>query len=333
MKHVLYLLLALLVLGCGKEDELTPKLEIENLYGIQDEPSDSIKHRVFEIYQNYGVPVYFNDTIGQVFLKNDVNGKAVYRYETLDLAWKYSSYDGVTYEYAYMTDPDEQSRALNIIEAYLELVPKALYPFNFFVTDSAKMIDASDNETVYSKGAFENCYRTVLMTGKWTEEQATSLPKEMKSEILKSKILNYKNLLTKFNEISDPSWYYKEWEKLDPTYFQYVDTTLNSYYRSYFNPAALSDTWHSINMFTPEKLSEFRAAIREKIGQFGFVNGFHEHVGLAPATTDEDLVTFITEILRWSREEFEELWGECPLVMEKYEILYDVITNKIGVEL
>ena len=40
-----------------------------------------------------------------------------------------------------------------------------------------------------------------------------------------------------------------------------------------------------------------------------------------------------TEMLRLSRDEFEELWGDCPLVMEKYEILYDIVANKLGVEL
>lgn len=61
MRNVIYLVFAFLILGCGNEDELTSKIEIENLYGIQDDPSDPVKHRVFEMYSEYGIPVYFNE--------------------------------------------------------------------------------------------------------------------------------------------------------------------------------------------------------------------------------------------------------------------------------
>lgn len=338
MKNVIYLFLALLVLGCEKEAELTSKIEIENLYGIQDDPSDPVKHRIFEIYNEYGVPVYFNDTIGRVFVKNDVTGNAVYRYETLDLAWNYSSYDDVTYEYEYMTDPDEQMIALGIIENYLEMAPKVLYPFNFFVTESAKIIDANDEETVYDNGSFTPYFRTVLMTGNWTDAQLTGLASEMKLEILKSKIVNYQDLLTEFNEISDQSWYFQLWSNLDPDYYEFMETecgAMGPYFESYFNPAALSDSWpySYILSYLGVSLSEFQAAIRAAIGKFGFVNSSPTAAAMSPASTDEDLVLFITEMLRYSKEEFEELWGECPLVMSKYEILYDVITNKLGIEL
>lgn len=332
MKNIIYLFLVFLILGCEKEDKLTPKIDLENLYGIQDDPSDPIKHRVFEIYKKYGVPVYFNDTIGRVLLKNDVNGNAVYRYETLDLAWNFSTYDVLTYEYEYMTDPEEQTRALDIIEAYLELVPKALYPFNFFVTESAKTLDVNNEEKIYTFGSFANRYRTVLMTGNWeSEEQIVSQPERMKLGILKSKIMNYRNLLTEFNEVSDKSWYYQIWYDLDPN----IRTVMGKY-NWCFDPVALDDNWWGLDPYyqlSPDEIIEIRALVRSIIGKFGFVYG---HIGgtvCAPATTDEDLDTFITEVLRWSRKEFEELWGGCPLVMAKYEILYDVITNKIGVEL
>jgi len=341
MKNVLYLLLAFLILGCEQEDKLTPKLEIENLYCLQDDPSDSIKHRVFEIYQNYGVPVYFNDTIGQVFLKNDVNGKAVYRYETLDLAWKYTKYDEVTFEYEYMTDPDEQSKILGSIETYLKSVPKALYPFNFFITKSVKMTDASDNEENYGFGSFLIHFRTTTITGDWGENIAANFLETLKRGMLQSKITNYKDLLTEFNNISEEAWYGKSWIRLDSiyfnsNYFDYIDNHPNymvAHQRGEFYPSAFSDTWWGVDdPNIPE--DEFRAAIRAKIGQFGFVGGssISKQVD-SPATTNEDLVLFIKELLQYSREEFEELWGTCPLVMEKYEILYDVITNKIGVEL
>ena len=83
------MLLACLLLACQKEDGITPGTGFENLYTIQDDPNDSIQHKRYELYTTYGVPVFFNDTIGKVFVKTDVNGDSVFRYETLDLNWAF----------------------------------------------------------------------------------------------------------------------------------------------------------------------------------------------------------------------------------------------------
>ena len=50
-------------------------------------------------------------------------------------------------------------------------------------------------------------------------------------------------------------------------------------------------------------------------------------------STADDLQVFVTEMLRFSRARFEALWGDYPLVMQKYDILYDLLTNEFGVEL
>ena len=70
-----------MLLACQKEDGITPGTGFENLYTIQDDPNDSIQHKRYELYTTYGVPVFFNDTIGKVFVKTDVNGDSVFRYD------------------------------------------------------------------------------------------------------------------------------------------------------------------------------------------------------------------------------------------------------------
>ena len=331
MRNAIYLILALLILGCEKENGLTSQIELENLYEIKDDPSDPIKHRVYEIYDRYGVPVYFNDTIGKIFVKRDVTGKDVYRYETLDLAWGFTSYNRLTYTYEYMTDPEEQLKALGIIEDYLKLAAKPLWPFNFFVTKSAKTIDTQDQEKIYEKGSYTINYRTVLMTGDWTDSQIITLPETMMKEMVKSKIMNYTDLLAAFNDVSDKVWYGPMWSELDPHWYDYVDGT--TWPRYFFGPSALSDSWFGCNVMAPEELAEFRAAVRAAIGQFGFVSGSKFTSVMSPANMEDDLNAYITEILQHSKEEFEQLWGDSPLVMKKYEILCKIITDELGVEL
>ena len=79
--------------------------------------------------------------------------------------------------------------------------------------------------------------------------------------------------------------------------------------------------------------AEFRAAVRAAIGQFGFVSAGRFVSVMSPDNTEDDLNGYITEILQHSKEEFEQLWGDSPLVMKKYEILCKIITDELGVEL
>ena len=73
----------LLMIACSKESTLESRINLDELYVIQDDPDDPVKHRIYEIYETYGIPVYFNDTIGRIFLKTDVHGQPVYQYEKL----------------------------------------------------------------------------------------------------------------------------------------------------------------------------------------------------------------------------------------------------------
>ena len=125
------MLLACLLLACQKEDGITPGTGFENLYTIQDDPNDSIQHKRYELYTTYGVPVFFNDTIGKVFVKTDVNGDSVFRYETLDLNWAFSGTNSgsVTYQVTRLTDPGLMMKSLRFAEIFLKNSQQALYPY------------------------------------------------------------------------------------------------------------------------------------------------------------------------------------------------------------
>ena len=81
-------------------------------------------------------------------------------------------------------------------------------------------------------------------------------------------------------------------------------------------------------------VEDFRNAVRQLIGPFGFVmESAKSPIGAPPTDESDDLQVFVKEMLRFSQEEFETLWGDYPLVMQKYDILYDLLTNEFGVEL
>lgn len=342
MKTILYITWIIFLFGCTKEGTLTQKIEYENFYVIEDDPSDPVKHRVYEIYKKYNVPVYFNDTISKSFVQEDVYGNPIYQYETLDLAWSFSSYSQQKFQYEYLEEPEEQLKALDIIENYLSLVTKALYPYNFFVVKSVKMQDRNNRISEIKAGAFQIYLRTLLMTGDWRNDGVIrDLPEGMMREMVKSKILNYGTSLALFYSISKPEWYDIYFSDLDPNYFEYLvypnDFGFTGSWdyipgKGAFGPLCFDDNWTQARWFTPEGLENFRTCVREKVGAWGFVSS---GIGTlwTPRNKEADLVGYITEMLRWPPEEFKEKWGKSPLVMQKYNILYEVVINELGVKL
>ena len=54
---------------------------------------------------------------------------------------------------------------------------------------------------------------------------------------------------------------------------------------------------------------------------------------MSPEDKEADLKMYLDEMLKYSKEEFKARWGHAPLVMEKYDILYGIIAEKLEVEL
>lgn len=117
--HIIYslFLLSVLLIACDDTEILENKIDFSSPYVIEDNPDDPIQHRRYLIFQKYGIPVFFNDTISKTFIYNDNDGKPVYRYETLDLNWSFSSHTNRAIQYTvdYYTDPELQMKGLEFI--------------------------------------------------------------------------------------------------------------------------------------------------------------------------------------------------------------------------
>ncbi len=326
MKKVfLYILSSLFILvSCQKEDPITDLMEFDNLFEIIDDAGDPVQHRVYQIYKEYGVPVFFNDTVGQKFLMNDVAGQPIFHYEKIDLGWTFHSYLKQNFEFEYMTEEAEKMQALDIIEAFLSDSSPALHPFSFFVTRSGKKLDKGAIVEEYKEGSFMVGFRTVYMTGNWTEEQIEETPELMKRQLILDKILNYPDDITDFSIVSQANWYGGlHWEEIDP-----------NIPRGWPDIQALYEDWVGAKWYTEEELEQMRHNARIAIGKFGFIKGNAFTKGLqTPQRATDELKDYIEEILKRGPEGFVELWGDFPLVMKKYNILMNVIENKMNVKL
>ena len=350
MKHtILYILLVFLAVACQKESEITSSIGFENLYVIKDDPTDSIQHKRYEIYQTYGVPVYFNDTIGKVFVKTDINGDSVFQYETLDLNWIFDGTNSgsVTYNITRLHEPELQMKALRFAEVYLQNNQTPLHPYAMWLTKKCYQLSSSGVE----KKELISRYRNLMIS--WIEslkeEEMSTKATEYRNKVVKLKVQNYAEQLNAFNKATDEKNYDQLWQKL------YPNETLPHYYKAApWFPLPLEEEWKqdssfrnemktygnathpnfTMGLWTDEDVDDYIAYCRGLVGAYGFI-GYSLGYGsrYTPENTDEDLGLYLEEMLKYPREEFLKRWETSPLVLKKYEVLYKIIRDELGVEL
>ncbi len=348
MKRIsLYLLLACIAIACQKEDELTNRIDHRNLYAITDDATDSIQHKRFELYTTYGVPVYFNDTIEKIFIKVDISGDSVFRYETLDLNWAFNTTNQgtVTYKTTPLTTPDLQMKALRFTEIFLKNTQAALYPHAIWLTKDCHQISSSQLTTISFLSRYRNLIFSNFESLKEEEMESTSLT--YRNQLVETKLGNYEEELKLFHAVVDEKSYNQDWSTFYPD--EEIPTWMGP--RKPWTARALAEEYNEdpgassfmgtfrnemtkYGKWTDEQVDEYILYSRELVGRQGFVY-FDKNYGIyyTPRNKQEDLELYLREMMKYPRKEFLSRWNHCPLVIKKYEILYAIIRDELGVEL
>lgn len=351
MKHVIILLIALVcVTSCSKEDAIDKQTVLENVYTIEDDPNDPVQHKRYQIYQTYQVPVYFNDTISVKEIGTDWYGNPVKRYETLDLNWGFDSYTtSIKYKYDYLQTEEDKLNALNFAEQYLEMCSKSMRPFSIMLANNLTSTSTSLN--------IPDNYYVGLRTLVLFDIANITAPDEIRStsqtiigDMLIQKISRNKTIVDQFGAVSQElQAYYKIWTiDLECTNVadcdkKYQNITVNNLYEE--APYVLIyNKWdkkeytfmeyvEKYNLATKEEADADRKLCLQDIGRYGFIRGWSNGGVLSPMNINEDLQYFVLAIVALGKEGFTERYGVSPLVMTKFNILYDYITIDLNVEL
>lgn len=351
MKYIPYYILLCfvsLITACSDDSEnLTNKIDFSSPYVIQDDPSNPVTHRRYEIYNQYEVSVFFNDTIQQTYIGEGYDGNSIYRYETLDLNWEFysQSYGSVNYDFDYLTTQEQQMKALDFVDAFLEKATGAMRPFCMFLTDTVTVTETSNTSVVESKPVYLTNFRTLVIAQlqDFDKEQLDSLSTVILRSMVKSKILQNKNLIDRFGAVSSKNSYYSRYWVNDGTndglgctssWFTsgYTFMSLNGLYEDEEYIYNSMKKWGFVETF--EDFEVIRNEMMSQIGAYGFISG-DRYVSLlkSPSDVEEDIDKFIDVILEIGAEGFTDRYGVSPLVMEKYNILADYIENDLGVAL
>lgn len=350
MKYTTFLFLScLLWVSCMKEDAIKNEIDFSNIYAITDDPDDPVQHERYLIFKDYGVSVYFNDTIAKVFVRNDVYGEPVYRYELIDHSWAFykpvsgtDNSSSAVYTYYYTEEQEKQLETLERIRYLLDDMGEVLYPSLIMAADSIIRTPSSvEGSFVYSYN-----FKNLLLAGVADREESQweDVCVSIKKEMVRSKVENFTLQVDEFGSVSetinygrtlfeypayDPWWnygayhlFYAREESLDEDYIDW----LKQYWPSWAETEP-----------TQEHVDQSREAFAAIVGPYGFVGTAGTGAGAsiydAPGSVALDLEQYVAVMLRFSPEEFEKYFGKYTLVMRKYNILYKVIVEEMGVEL
>ncbi|MEY8685995.1 hypothetical protein AB9N12_07580 [Bacteroides sp. AN502(2024)] len=353
MKKLVYCIsLISLLLSCS-EESLENEIDFSTPYEIQDDPNDPIQHRCYELYRDYGVCVFFKDTIQANYIGTDRLGNPVYRYETLDLNWDFTSHNGktVTYKFDYLEEDEEKEKALRFADSYLKQASPSMRPFCIFLPKQIRQYVDDKITTPERHSTFRvlaiNAEESKLLES--SDEEINEMCLSIISETVLSRVKQNSDLTARFYSISDKEGYYGKYWKEDLGYdlpYAAEPEGANFGPNSIFNEDAFTKSCspnpYSIlypgNGWTLEKFEETRVGIIKKIGEFGFISGESDAGGIpmshmkSPKQAD-DLEFFVTTMLDLGESKFKERYGGSPLVMKKYTMLAEYIINTLKVEL
>lgn len=330
MKKLIYFFFVLLFISC-KEDEITPNIDFDSPYVITDNPEDEVQHKRYLLYKEYGVSIFFTDTVNTVYLTKNVHGDSVFTYEKLDLNWGFTSMGDIQYTYDFIESKEDQLKALDNIEKYLQQALPNLRPFSIFLVDQFEAKGSSDVLTIDDLSApaprnrvtTVNTYRTLVVSQAqksfsekfWSQYMLTLLKSQVKKAITSSV---YNTKLIEFQSVSNATYFDKYWITLGADGTGFTPASWRTFDYNIEYTGALATTYDKI-------ISVF--------GQYGFI-GFSATTGIwySPRIVD-DRNLYIDAVLSYNQETFERVWGNSPLVMEKYAIMKDIIVNDMNIPL
>ena len=339
---------ATVLFSCG-EDALKPEIDFSSPYVMKDDPSDPIQHRCYEVYKQYGVSVFFTDTITKEYIGEDHFGKPLYKSETLDLNWDFTSNSskGSKYVFDYLKDAEQKTNAMRFVDIHLSRASKSMRPFTILLTDSIHRIKGTETTDYQYVSNFR-----VLALAKlrdMTDRQLDSLSLAIISKTVVDKVKLNSSLTARFYAVSDKGGYYgKEWQEIGSTLRYFTEAKWKNaklapnviWNEGAYEASCAKNPFSVFNPnsgWTEEAFNTARTEITAEAGKYGFVCGDCYLDGamghLNTPSKDDDIQFFVTKMLDLGAAKFKERYGKSTLVMKKYDILAKYITETLQVEL
>lgn len=152
INYILYVILIVSVLtGCDNSEDTTPSLSDQNTFEPAGDDNSETAQIRREFYNSTGSYLLFNDTLRTVSSGTSASGSEMFKTEILDImGYTMIGYGSSTkYVYGYITSPEEQRKAVELINDHLIWRMGKALPYAFFLVDNISYWDSSKKVNVY----------------------------------------------------------------------------------------------------------------------------------------------------------------------------------------
>lgn len=296
-RYLLIPFLTLFFMACNDDDGLGPTQGEKNWLVLEDS-DDPIDHQRYEIFTEFNIPVYYNDTIGSE-TRYDMTGIPYTYYECLQVFYNPGS-NPATGRFTLVRDKNDVKPMLDYLQnEILPVIPETFYVPSILLVDTLKV----GTETLAYRGLNTvTCGQVKEFAGMDEENR-----KWYKGGVLSAMITG--GLLSNESEWLEKYFFGKSLA-VDPE-----SDRIYSGSTSYYVYSALAAVEPD-----PGK---------QTLGRLGFLNhklepGQNERMAKVP-TREQDLRQFCEVLFVLTPEEIEERWSMYPVVMEKFEVIVELL--------
>ena len=312
MKKIFYIAAIIctsFLISCNdKEDDVMPSYQDENWWVNKDNPNSVLDHAIYQAYELYGVPIFYNDTIGSQDRGTDAFGRPNIYYEVIKLNYTITGniYGEVPNAYVLSSNEEDIMEGVKLLRDYvLANFPDFIdVPRSYLLVDTLHMGLNDKNYLPYIGSAFSGL--TTVAVGKLPDiKNMDEKEKRMLAgEILTAQVGTY--IYNTYNKTD-----------LDP-FYKVLTKDVNEYY-GYGNKVDINTA--------PSKYNPSYAPCEE----YGFLKPAPNRPIIEGElyyfpSRDQDVNDYVALYLGFTEEQVRELYEEdYPHVFKKYGIVKSII--------
>ena len=294
--------------ACSGEDDLTPS-DVDRNWWVNVDSEDPLDHKIYEIYEQYGVPIFYNDTIGEENRGKDAFGNPLTYYEVIKLTYTImggTTSDAVEAKYTLSFNREDIENGVEFLQEYvLAKMPDFVTPpKSYLLVDTLWMgiLDTTRQEP-YSASAYAGM--TAVAVGKLSEIKNMT---EEEKLLFGGEVLAV-DIASTIEEKYD--------EELDEKFLHEIKTLTQ--YSGFSYGAQVKVTGDGI--FTPNKMDYREYGFLNKALDKPSVEGESYYFPLAA----QDVADFVALCLGFTEEEVIAAYGQFEHIMNKYYYMMEIL--------
>ena len=292
---------SLLLAACGDNDDDIQPSNGERNWLVVEDSDDPIDHHRYLIFEETGIPVYYNDTIGSENRYSVASGEYYTYYEVLQVFYTPGTQTPSerNANYALVQNKDDVEAVLDFLETdIIPQLPESVYVPSILLVDT---LNTPSGDTIAYKG-----FNTVVLSQVCAFENMDEDSKSLyKGSFLAALVVSALE---------------SEW--LEENFYS-ITYDVNPGNESYL----YSDGTSTVGIMVYRAYSGTDVAAEDQtLGGLGFICTYttptssSERLWYVPTKT-QDAMAFCREILSYTEAEFIEMHGEYEVVMDKYYVM------------